>query len=187
MNILHIDSSILGDASVSRQLSASIVAKITTANPNANVTYLDLAANQLPHITLAQLGTPQAAQIMQQFKDADTIVIGTPMYNFGIPSQLKAFIDHIAIAGQTFKYTAEGPIGLMGGKRVIIASSTGGFYSEGNPGFAINHQSEYLKAVFNFIGITDIEVVTAEGVAMGEEPKAAAIATAQQAIAQLHA
>ncbi|RYG59513.1 MAG: FMN-dependent NADH-azoreductase [Alphaproteobacteria bacterium] len=187
MNLLHIDTSILGDASVSRQLSADIVAKLTTEAPGTSVTYINLAESPLPHVTLPQLGTPQAAQVLQQFKSADVLVIGTPMYNFGIPSQLKAYIDHIAIAGQTFKYTAEGPIGLMGGKRVILASSTGGIYAEGTPGFALNHQTEYLKAVFGFLGIKDIEVITAQGVAMGDEPKAAAIASAKQAISQLHA
>lgn len=187
MNLLHIDSSILGDASTSRSLSAQIVARLTATNPGLNVDYLDLAASPLPHITLPQLGTPQAAQVMQQFKSADVIVIGTPMYNFGIPSQLKAYIDHIAIAGQTFKYTAEGPIGLMGGKRVILAASSGGIYAEGTPGFALNHQTEYLKHVLGFMGITDITVITAQGIAMGDEPKAAGLAAAQAAIAQLSA
>ncbi len=185
MNLLHIDSSILGDASSSRSLSAQIVQKLTAANSAIQTEYLDLAASPLPHVTLRQLGTPQAAQVLQQFKNADVIVIGTPMYNFGIPSQLKAYIDHLAIAGQTFKYTAEGAIGLMGGKRVILAASTGGIYSGGTPMAALNHQTEYLKHVLGFMGITDVEVVNAEGLNMGDAPKAAGLAAAQAAIAQL--
>lgn len=191
MNLLHLDSSILGDNSVSRKLSAEIVAKFT----NAKVTYHDLAANPIPHVSLEALGALGAdndnaklsAQLMAEFKAADTIVIGLPMYNFGIPSQLKAWIDRIAVAGQTFSYTAEGPVGLMGGKRVIIASATGGFYGAGTPTAAFNHQSVYLQHVFGFLGITDIQVITAEGVAVSPDQKQQTLTAAEANIAKLAA
>jgi FMN-dependent NADH-azoreductase len=187
MNLLHLDSSILGDNSVSRQLSAEIVNKIKYENQSIKVTYHDLAANPLSHLTLDAFATEQAATLMAEFKAADIIVIGSPMYNFGIPSQLKAWIDRIAVAGQTFRYTEKGPEGLMGGKRVIIAASSGGFYGPQAPTAALNHQSVYLTHVFNFLGITDIEVIAAEGVAMGDEARATAITGAKSVISQLSA
>lgn len=186
MNIIHLDSSILGNGSVSRGLSAQVVAKLKAEHPEATVSYHDLAANPLPHLTLTELGTEQSKALLNEFKAAHIIVIGAPMYNFGIPSQLKAYIDRIAIAGETFKYTAEGPVGLMGDKRVIIAAANGGYYHAQNAaGASMNHQTAYLKSVFAFLGITP-EVIAAEGIAVGPEAKAAGIATAQTAIAALN-
>lgn len=187
MKLLHLDSSILGDNSVSRQLSTEIVNKIKSENQAVQVTYHDLAANPLAHLTLDAYATPESVALMDEFKAADILVIGTPMYNFGIPTQLKAWIDRIAVAGQTFRYTANGPEGLMGGKRVIIAASSGGFYGPQSPVAALNHQSVYLTHVFNFLGITDVQVIAAEGVAVSPEAKATAIAGAQTTIGQLAA
>jgi FMN-dependent NADH-azoreductase len=120
-------------------------------------------------------------QMLEDFLAADIVVIGAPMYNFGIPSQLKAWIDRIAVAGKTFRYGANGPEGLAGGKRVIIASSRGGMYVEG-PFAAFDHQETYLRAVFGFIGVTDLTFVRAEGVAISPENKEQALKSAQSSI-----
>ncbi|OWP49970.1 FMN-dependent NADH-azoreductase [Pseudomonas nitroreducens] len=196
MKLLHIDSSILGDNSASRQLSAELVAAWAAAEPGVEVTYRDLAADAISHLSSASLvaaGTPaelrDAAQkheaalgekSIEEFLGADAIVIGAPMYNFSIPSQLKAWIDRIAVAGQTFRYTENGPEGLAGGKKVIIVSTAGGIHA-GQPS-GIAHEN-YLELVLNFLGITDIEVVRAEGLAYGDEPRRNAIAGAKASIA----
>nr|WP_294973018.1 FMN-dependent NADH-azoreductase [uncultured Pseudomonas sp.] len=196
MKLLHIDSSILGDNSASRQLSAELVAAWAAAEPGINVTYRDLAADAISHLSSASLvaaGTPaemrDAAQqheaalgetSIEEFLAADAIVIGAPMYNFSIPSQLKAWIDRIAVAGKTFRYTESGPVGLAGGKKVIIVSTAGGIHTGQATGVA--HEN-YLQLVLNFLGVTDIEVVRAEGLAYGEEPRRNAIAGAQASIA----
>lgn len=185
MNILHLDSSITGDASVSRQISAQIIAKLKAENPTATVAYRDLVANPIGHLTLPAYGEAVSAEIMAEFQAANVLVIGVPMYNFTIPSQLKAWVDRIAVAGQTFKYTENGPVGLAGGKRLILVASRGGLYGEGMPAAPMEHAVTYLKAVFGFLGITDIEVVVAEGVAMGPDAAAAALASAQEAVAAL--
>ncbi len=196
MKLLHIDSSILGDNSASRQLSAELVAAWAAAEPGVEVTYRDLAADAISHLSSASLvaaGTPaelrdaaqkhEAAlgeQSIEEFLGADAIVIGAPMYNFSIPSQLKAWIDRIAVAGKTFRYTDNGPEGLAGGKKVIIVSTAGGIHAGQPTGIA--HEN-YLELVLNFLGITDIEVVRAEGLAYGDEPRRNAIAGAQASIA----
>ncbi|KJJ95900.1 FMN-dependent NADH-azoreductase [Pseudomonas sp. 21] len=196
MKLLHIDSSILGDNSASRQLSAELVAAWAAAEPGVEVTYRDLAADAISHLSSASLvaaGTPaelrDAAQkheaalgekSIEEFLGADAIVIGAPMYNFSIPSQLKAWIDRIAVAGKTFRYTENGPEGLAGGKKVIIVSTAGGIHA-GQPS-GVAHEN-YLELVLNFLGITDIEVVRAEGLAYGDEPRRNAIAGAQASIA----
>ena len=196
MKLLHIDSSILGDNSASRQLSAELVAAWAAAEPGVEVTYRDLAADAISHLSSASLvaaGTPaelrDAAQkheaalgekSIEEFLGADAIVIGAPMYNFSIPSQLKAWIDRIAVAGKTFRYTENGPEGLAGGKKVIIVPTAGGIHAGQPTGIA--HEN-YLELVLNFLGITDIEVVRAEGLAYGEEPRRNAIAGAQASIA----
>src|SRR6266403_3782312 len=134
MNILHVDSSILGDNSASRLLSRELVSRLTAENPTAAVKYLDLAADSLPHLSggsLAQADQSEAArdaQAMSEFLAADVIVIGAPMYNFGIPSQLKAWIDRIVVKDKTFRYTQTGPEGLAEGKRVFVAVSRGSVY-----------------------------------------------------------
>ncbi|WP_298211111.1 FMN-dependent NADH-azoreductase [Acidovorax sp.] len=198
MQLLHIDSAITGEQSVSRQLTARIVAAWQASHPGTTVDYLDLAAQAPSHLSAQSLGfrTGQAAAtevernenalseaLVSQFLAADVIVIGAPLYNFSIPSQLKAWIDRISQAGRTFKYTEKGPVGLAGGKTVIVASSRGGVYSSSEGGQAMEHQESYLKVVFGFFGITDVRFVRAEGVAMGPDAKVAALASAEREIA----
>ncbi|MBO9663355.1 FMN-dependent NADH-azoreductase [Dokdonella sp.] len=186
MSLLHIDSSALGAHSVSRELSAALVEAWKRRNPGAKVVYRDLAANPLPHWRLvADANDPAMREngaVLEEFLAADTVVIGAPMYNFGIPSSLKAWIDRIAIAGKTFRYTEKGPEGLAGGKKIVVASSRGGIYSEGSPYAAADFQEAYLRQVFGFLGIADVEFVRAEGVNLGPEQKAQAIASAHDAI-----
>ncbi|QWT21451.1 FMN-dependent NADH-azoreductase [Bacillus sp. NP157] len=178
MKLLHIDASALGAYSVSRGLTQAIVAEFVQHHPGTEVTYRDVHAAPLAHWAMpAGENDPNAAEadkVMEEFLAAEVVVIGAPMYNFGISSSLKAWIDRIAVAGKTFSYTANGPQGLAGGKRVIIASSRGGVYSAG-PAAGMDFQEPYLRAVLGFLGVTDIEVVRAEGVAMGDENKAKAI------------
>jgi len=185
MKLLHIDSSVLGETSASRNLTAAIVARLRAEDPGIDVTHRDLAAQSLPHFTpvLAE-GHPCVArngEILDEFMAADVVVIGAPMYNFSIPTQLKAWIDRVLIAGKTFRYTENGPEGLAGGKRVIIASSRGGIYSEG-PAASVDFQETYLKHVFGFIGIHDLEFVRAEGLHLGAEQRDAAMAQAHARI-----
>jgi FMN-dependent NADH-azoreductase len=188
MKLLHLDSSALASHSVSRQLTADIVSQLRRQTPDLDIRYHDLAAEPLPHWTPVTDASDPAAQLgnltMEAFQAADIVVIGAPMYNFTIPSQLKAWIDRILVAGKTFRYTANGPEGLATGKQVIIASSRGGAYRN-TPNAAMDFQENYLRAVFNFIGITDVSFVRAEGLAIGDEQKAAAIASARQSISQL--
>ncbi|NWL77683.1 FMN-dependent NADH-azoreductase [Pseudomonas taiwanensis] len=200
MKLLHLDSSILGDASASRQLSRDVVAAWEAAEPDAQVSYRDLASDAISHLsalTLVAGGTPaelrDAAQkheaelgeaTLNEFLAADAIVIGAPMYNFTIPTQLKAWIDRIAIAGKTFRYTENGPEGLAGGKKVVIVSTAGGIHAGQASGQA---HEDYLRLVLNFLGVTDIEIVRAEGLAYGEEPRANAFSAAQQQIGELFA
>ena len=201
MKLLHIDSGILGTASVSRQLSASAVAEWRLQHPNTEVVYRDLVAQPLTHLAGDQLfaaGADQSQQspemrdilaesgkVLQEFLDADIVVIGAPMYNFGVPSQLKAWIDRIAIKGKTFAYTEYGPKGLAGGKTVIIASARGGFYGATSPVAAWDHQESYLKAVFGFLGVTDIRFLRAEGLNVSPEQKEKAIHEANGGLANL--
>ena len=181
MKLLHLDSSLLGEASASRQLSRSIVERLQRDHPGLDATYRDLDAAPLPHLSGADLAQPANttnAAVLQEFVDADIVVIGAPMYNFGVSSALKAWIDRIAIAGVTFRYTENGPVGLAGGKRVLIASTRGGLYAEGSPFAARDFQEPYLHAVFAFLGVTDVEVLRAEGLNLGPEQRQAALQAA---------
>ncbi|HWE99936.1 MAG TPA: NAD(P)H-dependent oxidoreductase [Caulobacteraceae bacterium] len=193
MNILHIDSAVTGENSVSRSVTAAVVASLAAADPSARIVHRDLEAQPIPHLDASSLGTlrpdlakegPGAEQLavstqaLEEFLGADVIVIGAPMYNFGIPSQLKAWIDRIAVAGKTFTYTAQGPKGLAGGKTVIIASSRGGLYGEGSPAAGLDFVEPYLRAVFGFVGITELSFIKAEGIAFGPDQRAAALASA---------
>jgi FMN-dependent NADH-azoreductase len=187
MNILHLDSSITGENSASRALSAAIVRELTDADPAAKVTYRDLVADPLDHLTLPGFGTPQSAQVLDQFKAADVVVIGAPMYNFTIPSQLKAWIDRVLIAGETFRYTETGPEGLAGDKQVIIALARGGVYAEGTAQRSIEHAERYLTDALAFIGITRPQFVIAEGLALGDEARAAALAAAHETVREIGA
>jgi FMN-dependent NADH-azoreductase len=169
MTILKIDSSITGENSVSRQLTDASVAQLLKQNPEAPVVERDLVASPLSHLTLGGSGDED---ILDEFLSADTVVVGAPMYNFSVPSQLKAWIDRIAVAGKTFRYTEAGPEGLAGGKRVIVAISRGGFYTPDN---AFEHVESYLGSLFNFIGI-EPEFIRADGVNYGPEQREAGIA-----------
>ena len=167
MTILHIDSSITGDASVSRQLSQSIVDRLKREQPEATVIRRDLFADPLPHLTLEAFGD---SSVVDEFLAADTIVIGAPMYNFTLSTQLKAWIDRILVAGKTFRYTVEGPEGLAGGRRVIIAMARGGIYDSGSPAASLEHLETYLRGIFNFIGL-EPEFVAADGLNISPEQK----------------
>jgi len=171
VTILHLDTSINGDNSASRQLTRSIVEQLKGSLWGEQVVYRDLAADPLPHLTLDQLAD---TSVLDEFFAADAIVVGAPMYNFTLPTQLKSWIDRIVIAGKTFRYGANGPEGLAKGKRVIIALARGGFYNEGSPAAALEHLETYLRGVFNFIGI-EPEFVVADGLAIGPEQRAESI------------
>lgn len=173
MKLLHIDSSILGENSATRAITGAVV----EAFAGADVTYRDLAAEPIPHLSTADLATLADNADLAQFLEADVIVIGAAMYNFSIPSQLKAWIDRILVAGRTFQYGAEGPEGLAGDKQVVIAIGRGGMYSEGQPAAAVEHAETYLRHALGFIGIAP-QVIVAEGLALGDEPRAAAMAAA---------
>lgn len=196
MKLLHIDSSILAGNSVSRELTRNIVAEWQASHANTQVEYLDLAIDAPSHLSAESLGfrlPPTTATLtdgqrrenavsealVSQFLAADVVVIGAPLYNFSVPSQLKAWIDRIAQAGRTFTYTEKGPQGLAGGKTVIVASTRGGVYSTSEGGRAMEHQESYLQTVFGFLGITDVRFVRAEGLAMGDAAKTQALASAQ--------
>ena len=174
MTILHIDSSINGENSASRVVSQSIVEQLKSAQWGEQVVYRDLASEPLSHLTLDAFAD---TSVLEEFLAADTIVIGAPMYNFTLPSQLKAWIDRILIAGTTFRYTANGPEGLATGKRVIIALARGGFYDINSPAALLEHLETYLRGVFNFIGI-EPEFVAADGLAVSPEQREASISQA---------
>jgi FMN-dependent NADH-azoreductase len=192
--LLHIDSSILGGNSVSRQLTAQIVASWRASHPATEVSYLDLAVDTPSHLSAESLGFRMPADatlsdvqkrenavseaLVSQFLAADVIVVGAPMYNFTIPTQLKAWLDRVAQVNRTFKYTDKGPVGLAGGKTVIVASTRGGAYSTSDAGNAMEHQESFLRTIFGFMGVTDVRIVRAEGLAMGDAAKAAALAAA---------
>ena len=193
MKLLHIDSSALGGNSVSRLLTERLVAQWRATHPGTVVEYLDLATDAPNHLSIESLGFrfgPDAEglsdvqrreneiseRLVSQFLAADVVVVGAPMYNFSVPSQLKAWIDRVAQAGRTFRYTENGPEGLAKGKTVVVASTRGGAYTS-LP--AMDHQESYLRTVFGFFGITDVRFVRAEGIAMGDAAKAAGLASAE--------
>lgn len=192
--LLHIDSSARFTGSITRELSAAYAQQWQAKNPGGRVIRRDLASDTLPHINEALLGayfTPAdqrsaeqqgiialSDKLVDELIAADTLVIGIPMYNFAPPSAFKAWIDHICRAGRTFKYGENGPVGLLSGKRAVVILSRGGVYSEG-PAQVFDFQGTYIKSVLGFIGITDVELVIAEGVSMGEDKT-------KQAVAQAH-
>lgn len=199
--LLHVDSSILNTESISRELSAKIVATLVDQTPALSVAYLDLASTPLGHLTALHLAVAQGKlptshidedmaaglRALDDFMAADVVVIGAPMYNFGVPTQLKAWLDRLAVAGKTFRYGEHGPMGLCEGKKVIIASSRGGVFSEGTPYASMDHQESHLRAFFSFLGVKDIQIVRAEGLALGPEVRQQALVTAHQNIAALTA
>ncbi len=204
MTLLHIDSSILGDHSTSRSLTADVVATELSLHPGTEVVYRDLTGDPVLHLSGAHMAAFQGAAVndaglaadlatgaayLDELFAAEIIVIGAPMYNFSVPSQLKAWIDRIVVAGKTFSYTAEGQIQslLPPGKKVIIVSTRGNIYGDGTPTEALEHQESYLRGVFSFLGIQDVTIIRAEGIAFGEEAKQAAIGKAREQIAALAA
>jgi len=197
--ILHLDTSIHSADGASSRLAARFVDAVRVATPGTEVIHRDLARQPVPHLTAerfaAFLAKPEARTPEQQaiagqsdalideLERADTIVLAVPMYNFGIPSTLKAYFDHVARAGRTFRYTEKGPQGLLAGRRAIVFATRGGVYA----GTPRDTQSAYLREFLGFLGITEVEFVYAEGLAMGEAPRAAAVAGAERAIEKLSA
>jgi FMN-dependent NADH-azoreductase len=187
VNILHIDSSIQGNASASRVLTREIVGALKAGQPHAKVTYKDLAEDELPHLGPAVLTGADATQAardaatLQEFLAADVIVIGAPIYNFSVPSQLKAWIDRLAVAGKTFRYTQSGPQGLVHGKRVIVALTRGGVHTGAA---AAEFGESYLQFLFRFLGIEDVSFVRAQGLSISPQQRATALEEALAAIRQ---
>lgn len=198
MNILHIDSSFNHAHSVSRLLSQEIVDRLMQSGRYDEVVYRDVVDDEISHLTApiaagfrpvaeSDLTAEVAVEhrlsevLVAEFLASDLIVIGAPMYNFSIPSQLKAWLDRLAQPGKTFSYTAQGPVGLAGDKRVIIASSRGGFYHD-TPLEEMDFQERYLNAFFGFLGITNVAFVRAEGISKGDAVKEREI---QRAIASV--
>ena len=196
-SLLFVTSSILGQNSKSRELAEELVAKWRSAHPGAQVVTRELTVDNAPHLSLETIGalgkptqdrtTDEQARvdyadgIIAQVEAADTVVIAAPMYNFSIPSALKAWIDHLARAGRTFRYTETGPVGLLTNKKVYVVSARGGIHA-GQPSDFVE---PYLRAVLGFLGLTDVTCVNAEGLAMGAEPAAKGLAAARTAIAEL--
>ncbi|MDN5004131.1 FMN-dependent NADH-azoreductase [Bradyrhizobium sp. GCM10027634] len=201
MKLLHIDSSVLGPHSVSRQVSAAVVDRLKQASPSLDLVYRDLTQTPLAHLSGSHLAAAQgapapaelgpdlaaSAAVLDEFLAAEIVVIGAPMYNFTIPSQLKAWIDRVLVAGKTFKYGADGPQGLAGGKRVIVAISRGGYYGPGTPAASLEHLESYLRGVFAFMGITNPEFIVADGIQVGPDHREKALAGALQAATSLRA
>ena len=194
---LYLNSSVRSTGSVSRQLSGEFIEKLKVAHPGAQVVTRDLAAHPLPHLSESMVGayfTPpeqrsdeqkqlikQSDEVVAELMAADIVVVGAPMYNFSVSSTLKSWIDHVARAGVTFKYTETGPVGLVHGKKFVIFTSRAGVYSSG-PAQAMDFQETYLRGVLGFLGITDVSFVSAEGLAMGDEAVNSALANGRQAM-----
>jgi FMN-dependent NADH-azoreductase len=198
MNILRIDSATTGAQSVSRELTQAITDHLLAQNPGATLVSRDLESDPLPHLTTVTTGAirlPAEAHdaaiaaafageraVLDQFLAADVVIIGAPMYNFSIPSNLKSWLDRLGVPGVTFSYSEAGPKGLAGGRRVIIASAQGGMYEPGGPA---EHQESLLKAFLGFIGIDAPEFIRVDKIGFGPEAKAASMAAAMAAIAAL--
>ena len=184
-SLLVINSSAAREGSVSRTLVEVAVAHLIETNPFAEVVRRDLGENPVPHLTTHTLngvrGTPQthaehrarelSDELIAELREADTIVIGAPMYNFGVTTGLRSWFDYVLRAGETFSYSAAGPKGLLEGKRVIVVESRGGLYSEG-PASAVDFQEPYLRHLLGFIGITDVTFIRAEKIGYGPEARA---------------
>ncbi|BEO39501.1 FMN-dependent NADH-azoreductase [Serratia marcescens] len=202
MTLLHVDSSILNEQSVSRQLTAAIVKHLSAAKPDARIIHTDLAADPINHLSSAEFLALQGvepqdehvkqavarnAKLVDDFLAADIIIVGAPMYNFTLPTQLRAWLDRLAVPGKTFRYAENGAEGLAKDKRVIVASTRGGLYGEGAPSAFLDHQETYLRSFFGFLGITDITFIRAEGLALGPENRTAAIDAAVSQVGSLTA
>jgi FMN-dependent NADH-azoreductase len=198
-NILIVDSAATGEASVSRKLTRALADTLQRRDPAARIVHRDVGAAPIPHLTEATVpairagivDTPEAEQalalsneLIAELKEADVIVIGSPMYNFGMPSTLKAWFDHVLRAGITFRYSEAGPEGLVTGKKAIVIEARAGLYSEG-PAAAMDSQEPHLRTLLGFMGITDVAFVRAEKLAFGPEAAAVAIAEAVGALESL--
>ena len=198
-NVLFVSSSLMGENSKSRQVGAEIVSRV--AGPRAHVVERHLTPDNIPHLTLETLGafgvaaeqrTPAqtaavkfADSIIEEVEAADVIVIGAPMYNFSVPSTLKAWLDHVARAGRTFKYTANGPEGLLKGKKIYVVASRGGYYTGESPARVMDFQEPYIRAFWSFLGVTDVNFIHVEGQAIGAEAAAKGVADALAAAGKL--
>jgi FMN-dependent NADH-azoreductase len=195
--VLVIDSAATGAQSVSHKLTDGLVAELQAAHPGATIVRRDIGAEPIPHLTAETVSairtgeatSPAGAEaldlsdrLVQELREADLIVLGAPMYNFGIPSTLKAWFDHVLRARVTFRYTESGPEGLMSGKRAIVVESRAGLYSEG-PLAAMDSQEPHLRTLLGFMGVTDVTFVRAEKLAFGPEAAEASLADASE---QLH-
>jgi len=198
MKILHLDSSITGQFSVSRLLTAEIVAAEVARHPDAEVIYHDLAETPAMHLSPAHLAAFQGgpvtnealrqdlalgARYIEELFSADVIVIGAPMYNHGLPTQLKSWIDRVTVAGKTFRYTERGPEGLLpAGKQIFIVSSKGGVYSGESPAKHLEHSETHLTGVLGLMGLKNATVIRAEGIGLGPEARQRAIEDARRVI-----
>jgi len=199
-NILVLNSSAAGEASVSRLLVADAVAELTERLPGAQVVFRDLAADPIPHLLPSTIngvrGQPTSPaelearalsdKLIAELRAADVIVIGAPMYNFSIPTTLRTWFDHVLRAGETFSYSEAGPKGLLTGKRVIVVESRGGLYSEG-PAMSVDFQEPYLRHLLGFVGLTDVTFVRAEKIGYGPEAREQALADSRAELARIAA
>lgn len=184
--ILYVQSSIFGDNGVSSGIAKTLIEKLS-ANQESELTERNVSASEIPHFnldTINAIGEGKAAladELIAEVQKADVIVVGAPMYNFGIPTQLKSWFDHIARAGVTFKYTETGPQGLLTNKKVYVVTARGGLHK----GNGTDLDSHYLTTIFGFLGITDVEFIYAEGVNLGDESRSKSIAAAEQQVTEL--
>lgn len=197
-NILVLNSSVQGDGSVSRQLVEETVDRLLKSSPHSKVVRRDLGAAPIPHLSTATLagvrGVPSngvehatralSDELIAELRAAETIVIGAPMYNFSIPTGLRAWFDYVLRAGETFSYSAAGPQGLLTGKGAIVIASRGGLYSEG-PARAMDYQEPYLRQLLSFMGISNVTFVLAEKIAFGAEARESAISEAKARIGEV--
>src|SRR6204780_201761 len=197
--LLQINASIHADHGQSSQLATKFVQAFANSHPDARVVVRDLASDTVPHLSaerfaafLSKPGERSAAQsdvvaysdtLIDELRQADVIVLGLPMYNFGVPSQLKAYFDHIARVGITFKYTDKGPVGLLTGKKAYVFAARGGLYA----GTPLDTQTSYVRDFLRFLGMTDVEFVYAEGLAISPQSKETGLAKAVAEIARLAA
>jgi len=198
-NLLQLNTSIFSDGGQSSRLAQRFVAAWRASNPGAKVTVRDLAREPVPHLDAARfaafIAKPEERNLEQQaavndsdaliaeLRAADVLVLGLPLYNFGLPSTLKAYFDHIGRAGHTFKYTEKGAVGLLTGKKAYVFATRGGLY-KGTP---LDTQTAYVRDFLGFIGITEVEFVYAEGLALSESSKEASIAQAHREIGYITA
>jgi FMN-dependent NADH-azoreductase len=194
--LLQINASLLGDNGQSSQLAARLTASWLEKNPHGRVITRDLAARPVPHLTADRFGAflanpdertaeqrevvSYSDQLIEELTQADVVVLAVPMYNFSVPSTLRAYFDHVARAGVTFRYTADGPEGLLKGKKAFVIITRGGVHPE-----ASDTQTPYLRQFLGFVGITDVEFIYAEGLALGDEAREQSLTTARHTIAKL--